>query len=313
LFPSTLALRSAVSFADEICAKGRLSQIEWPTKAPHSTGEILLKTGKLWGAIRWKILIISSLFSVSSATVGTCFSIAVLNVLIRRESAYLIEERIKIMVESHMSLTVPVLGKVQGCQYASDSAVLTALNEHLNATWPGSQSIVTILSTGVPHNADPAWLDTPSFAGVIEDRGRSEIRFIRTVKREGCIVRILVRIPLAELFLNQLSSTAGLEVVDVKPVMLSTYRRDEGMAGEIEANFIPGSSRPVPVVVVARNWETGASESWVICQIRPSYVRTIEDLGRMGLRRASWVSPLITIAFALGLVSCFVQRDDLSS
>jgi serine phosphatase RsbU (regulator of sigma subunit) len=247
-------------------------------------------------------LIISSLFSVSSATVGTCFSIAVLNVLIRRESAYLIEERIKIMVESHMSLMDPVLGKVQGCQYASDSAVLTAFNEHLNATWPGSQGIVTILSTGVPHNADPPWLDTPSFAGVVEDRGRSEIRFIRTVKRGGCVVRILVRIPLAELFVNQLSSTAGLEVVDVKPVMLSPYRRDEGIAGEIEANFIPGSSRPVPVVVVARNWQTGASESWVICQIRPSYVRTIEDLSRMGLRRASWVSPLITIAFALGLV-----------
>ena len=152
------------------------------------------------------------------------------------------------------------------------------------------------------HNADPVWLDTPSFAGVVEDRGSSEIRFIRTVKREGCFVRILVRIPLAELFLNQLSSAAGLEIVDVKPVMLSPYRRDEGIAGEIEANFIPGSSRPVPVVVVARNWHTGASESWVICQIRPSYSRTIEDLSRMGLRRASWVSPLITIAFTLGLV-----------
>jgi serine phosphatase RsbU (regulator of sigma subunit) len=248
------------------------------------------------------MLIIFSLFSVGSVIMVTCFSIVVLNALIRRESAYLIEERIKIMVESHLSLMDPILDKVQGCQYASDSALFTAFTEHLNATWPGSQSIVRILSTGDLHNADPPWLVTPSFAGVVEDRGSSEIRFIRTVKREGCFVRILVRIPLAELFLNQLSSAAGLEIVDVKPVMLSPYRRDEGIAGEIEANFIPGSSRPVPVVVAARNWDTGASESWVICQIRPSYVRTIEDLSRMGLRRASWVSPLITIAFALGLV-----------
>jgi predicted membrane protein len=60
-----------------------------------------LKLGKFWSAIRWKVLIIFSLFfSVSSAIIGTCFSIAVLNVLIRRESAYLIEERIKIIVES---------------------------------------------------------------------------------------------------------------------------------------------------------------------------------------------------------------------
>jgi hypothetical protein len=242
-----------------------------------------LKLEKFWSAIRWKILIIFSLFSVSSAIMGTCFSIAAVNALIRRESAYLIEERIKIMVESHMSLMDPVLDKVQGCQNASNSDLVTGFTQYLNATWPGSQSTVTILSTGALHKADPPWLDTPSFAGVVEDRGRSEIRFIRTVKRKGCFVRILVRIPLAELFLNQLSSVAGLEIADVKPVMLSPYRRDEGIAGEIEANFIPGSFRPVPVVVVARNWQTGASESWVICQIRPSYARTIEDLSRMGL------------------------------
>lgn len=231
-----------------------------------------------------------------------CFSIAVLNALIRRESAYVIEARIRIMVESHTRLMDPVFDKIQGCRYASDSALFTAFTEHLNATWPGSQSIVTIFSTGDLHSADPLWLDTPSFAGVVEDRGRSEIRFIRTVKREGCFVRILVRIPLAELFLDQLSSAAGLEIADVKPVMLSPYLRDEGIAGEIEANFIPGSLRPVPVVVVARNWQTGAKESWVICQIRPSYSRTIEDLSRMGLRRASWVSPLIIVAFTLGII-----------
>lgn len=262
--------------------------------------EILLKLGKSWTAIRWKILIFFSLFSVSSAITGACFSIAVLNVLIRRESAYLIEERIKVIVESRKSLMDPVLDRVQGCQYASDSALFTAFTEHLNATWPGSQSIVTILSKGGLHNADPPWLDTRSFAGVVEDRGSPEIRFLRIVKREGCFVRILVRIPLGDLFLNQLSSAAGLEIVNDKPVMLSSYRRDDGIAGEIEANFIPGSSRPVPVVVVARNWDTGASESWVICQIRPSYSRTIEDLSRMGLRKASWVSPLITIALTLG-------------
>src|ERR1700744_461366 len=100
-----------------------------------------LKLGKFWTAIRWKILIIFSLFSVGSMIMVSCFSIAVLNALIRRESAYLIEERIKIMVDSHMSLMDPVLDKVQGCQYASDSALFTAFTEHLNATWPGSQSI----------------------------------------------------------------------------------------------------------------------------------------------------------------------------
>jgi serine phosphatase RsbU (regulator of sigma subunit) len=254
-----------------------------------------------WTAIRWKILIIFSLFSAVSVIMVTCFSIAVLNVLIRRESAYLIEERIKVIVESRKGLMDPVLDKVQGCQYASDSALFTAFTEQLDAAWPGSQSIVTILPTKALHKAGPLWLDAPSFAGVVEVRGTPEIRFMRTVKREHCSVSVLVRIPLGELFLDQLSNASGLVIVNSKPVLLRPYRRDEGMAEEIQANFMPGSSQPVPVVVVAQNWATGAPESWVICQIRPSYARTLEDLSRMGLRRASWVSPLIIIAFALGL------------
>jgi serine phosphatase RsbU (regulator of sigma subunit) len=260
-----------------------------------------LKLGTFWTAIRWKILIIISLSSVVPVIMVTSFSIAVLNVLMRRESAYLIEERVKVIVESRKGLMDPVLDKVHGCQYASDSAFFTAFTEQLNATWPASQSIVTILSTKALHRAAPLWLDAPFFAGVVEDRGNPEIRFMRTVKREGCFVRVLVRIPLGELFLSQLSNASGLKIVNSKPVLLRPYRRDEGIAGEMKANFMPGSSQPVPVVVVARNWETGVSESWVICQIRPSYARTIEDLSRMGLRTASWVSPLITIAIGLGL------------
>jgi hypothetical protein len=127
-----------------------------------------LRLGTFWTAIRWKVLIIFSLFSVSSAITGTCFSIAVLNVLIRRESAYLIEERIKVIVESRKSLMDPVLDRVQDCQYASDSALFTAFTEHLNATWPGSQSIVTILPTGIFHNADPLWLDTSSLPALLK-------------------------------------------------------------------------------------------------------------------------------------------------
>jgi hypothetical protein len=129
-----------------------LSQIEWPITASQCRGESLLKLRVFWTSIRWKILIISSLFSVGSVTMVTCFSIAVLNVVIRRESAYQIEARIKIMVDSHMGLINPILDRVQGCQYASDSALSAAFTEHLNTTWPG-QSIVTIDSQGVPRNA----------------------------------------------------------------------------------------------------------------------------------------------------------------
>ncbi|HTH54340.1 MAG TPA: SpoIIE family protein phosphatase [Edaphobacter sp.] len=148
-------------------------------------------------------------------------------------------------------------------------------------------------------------MDQPSFSGVILARGHPEIRFLRTVKREDCSIMILVIIPLGDSFLQQLSNAAGLEIVNSKPIDLYEYRRKEGIAGEIEANFMPGSSKPVPVVIAMRNWRTGLPESLVLCQIRPSYSRTLEDLSRMGLRRASWFFPLIAITFTLGLAYAF--------
>jgi sigma-B regulation protein RsbU (phosphoserine phosphatase) len=86
-----------------------------------------------------------------------------------------------------------------------------------------------------------------------------------------------------------------------KPELLGRHRAHE-LNRVIEANFIPGSKRPVSVVVIARNWQTGQFEDWAVCQVRPSYTRTAEDLSRMGMRTASWVSPLGGIALGLLVV-----------
>src|ERR1700681_2818718 len=59
---------------------------------------ILLNMKHSWSAIRWRMLIIFAFFSVISMMLVACIAVAVLNVVIRRESAYLIEERIKVIV-----------------------------------------------------------------------------------------------------------------------------------------------------------------------------------------------------------------------
>jgi serine phosphatase RsbU (regulator of sigma subunit) len=58
----------------------------------------------------------------------------------------------------------------------------------------------------------------------------------------------------------------------------------------------------VPVPVNARNWETGRFEDWIVGQLRPTYAPTVEGLGRMGMRKASWISPFGAIAIGLALV-----------
>jgi len=261
---------------------------------------IFLKLSNSWAAIRWKMMIIFSFFSIVSVAMITCFSIALLNVVIRRESAFLIEERIKVIVESRKGIIDPVLNRIEGCEYASNAALISLFTEYLKASWPGSQTVVRILPLEPP-GVNPPWLDTPTFTGIVEDHGKLEIRFLRMVKRNGCLVSVVVRVPLGEAYLDQSAAASGLEVVDSHPVVLRRYWEDEGLAGEIQANFVPGSWRPIPVVVVARDWESGSLESWVICKIRPSYSRILGDLSRMGLHRSSWFVPLISIGFGLCL------------
>jgi serine phosphatase RsbU (regulator of sigma subunit) len=250
-----------------------------------------------WSTIRWKMLIIFAFFSITSMFLVGCLSVAVLNVVIRRESAYFIEERINGIVDNHNRLTAFLIDHVQGCDArASDLPVLTGYSR---AVWPQAETSITVLPKGTIRRAGPKWLDTDSFAGVVVDRGSLEIRSFRTAEREGCSVTMLDRIPLGESFAKQLSSALGLHVSGSKQRLLHRYGPHEEVFHAIEANFVPGSSRPVAVVVTARNWQTGLFEDWELCDVRPSYSRTMEDLSHMGMRTATWVSLLGAIALAL--------------
>jgi serine phosphatase RsbU (regulator of sigma subunit) len=258
-----------------------------------------LKLKLYWGSIRSKMLIIFVFFSVISMSLVGCFAVAVLNVVIRRESAYLVEERIKLAVYERKELIDSVKGDENACT-ESRSNSLHPIGDP-DGVWPATQ--VTVLPWVESSRSEHAWDDTDVFAGVVSDRDHLEIRSFHRVEREGCSVILTAHVALDDPFLKQLSNAAGLQVVDSKPALLGSYRAEEGIRGEIEANFVPGSRRPVPIVVIARNWQTGQFEDWVVCQVRPSYSRTIDDLGHMGLRTASWVAPFGAIV--LGLVSAY--------
>jgi serine phosphatase RsbU (regulator of sigma subunit) len=260
---------------------------------------MILKLKRSWGAIRWKMLTIFVFFSVISMILVGCLAVAVLNVVIRRESAYLVEERIKVVVHQRKELIDAVKGGVHTCP--DSRSTLLNPTSHLDGVWPANQ--VTVLPWGESGRSEHFWDDAGVFAGVVADRGHLEIRSFQRVELDGCTVMLTAGEALDDQFLTQLSEAAGLQVVDTKPTLLGPYRAEEGIRREIEANFVPGSQRPVPVVVTARNWQTGRLEDWVVCRVRPSYSRTIDDLGHMGLRTASWVAPFGAIA--LGLVSAY--------
>ncbi|HEX4170479.1 MAG TPA: hypothetical protein VHZ55_33865 [Bryobacteraceae bacterium] len=253
-----------------------------------------------WSAVRWKMLVIFAFFSVISTILVASAAAAVLNLVIRRADANVIEERINGVVDSCNRITPFLLERVAACR--PPASKLPVLGKYLEAVWPEIQNSVTVLPKGARVATKPGWLDTDSFSGVVVDRGNVEIRSFRSVEREQYLISALVRIRLTDSFLERLSTQTGLEVSSSKPVLMERYRARRGMAGEIEANFIPGSGRPVPVLVSTRNWETGKVEAWTVCRLRPTYSPTIESLNRIGLRKASWISPFVGIAVALALV-----------
>jgi serine phosphatase RsbU (regulator of sigma subunit) len=104
---------------------------------------------------------------------------------------------------------------------------------------------------------------------------------------------------------KEVSSAAGLQISSGKPKLLRRFHAHEEIRHVIEANLVPGSPRPLSVVVTARNWQTGLFEDWELCKVRPSYARTIADLSHVGMRTATWVSVLGAIGLALVLVYAF--------
>jgi serine phosphatase RsbU (regulator of sigma subunit) len=245
------------------------------------------------------MLIIFAFFSVISMVLVACFSVALLNVVVRRENAYLIEERLNAILDSSKGFATSLIEPGRSCETAGSSS--PRFSEYSRSMWPGTQISMTMFSDRVPR-VRPKWLRTDSFAGIVIDRDSLAIRSFHVLQREGCVVTIFLSIPLKEALLQRLSRDAGLQLSSSKSVMLHPYRIQEGIGGEIKANFIPGSPRPVPVVAIARNWQTGELEDWIVCQVRPSYSRTIDDLSHMGLRTASWVSPFGGMALALVFV-----------
>lgn len=254
------------------------------------------KIRKAWRAIRWKILIIFVFFSVVSTLLISAFSIAVLNVVIRRESAYLIEERLSAIVENQR-FNAHLSGPVEEC--STPSTTLPVSNGYSDLVWPGSRTALLLLSGGRVRDYRPGWLKGSYFNGMIADRGSLAIRSFRELKNGSCTTIVVATTALDSALVVRIAEAAGLQVSDSRPIQLLPYRVSEGMLGEIRANFIPGGSRAVPVVVTARSWQTGQLEDWVICRVKLSYTRTAGDLSRMGLRPASWLAPLGGLALAL--------------
>src|SRR5262249_36820791 len=162
-----------------------------------------------------------------------CCSVALLNVVIRRANASLIEEQINAVVTTWRRFT-PVLLERTPCASAAFNPPATQI--YPTPTWPDGRISVTVSPNGTNLPTPPdTGLEKASDAGIVNDRGRLEFRAAGAVARPECSVSVIVQIPLTGSLLEALSGEVGLEVSATRTELMQHYRAERGFLGEIEA------------------------------------------------------------------------------
>jgi serine phosphatase RsbU (regulator of sigma subunit) len=239
-------------------------------------------------------------FTGTSAILVACLAVAVLNVVVRRESANVVEKQIQVLVQASRSVAPAILDQVDTCTAPmTNSGWLKPLLAYTDEAFPQAQTYLTVEgATGVQSllpgpgpagEEHPDWLPETGFAGLVVDRGQLEIRNILAQQKGACKATVMFTLPLGSELATRLSSAANMEVTTVSPTPFHVHSPNQRVFRTIEGNFIPGMSRPAAVVLTVRNWETGVPEDWIAYSVRSSYSSTFEDVARLGSQLASWV------------------------
>ncbi len=294
---------------------------------------------RAWGRVRWKMVAIIA-FTGTSTILVACLAVAALNVVVRRESANVIEKQIQVLVQASPSVAPAILDHAGACTApTSDFGGLKPLLAYTDEAFPQGQATLTVEDKrgvqsllpgpGLTGVKNPDWLPETGFAGLVVDRGQLQIRNIVARQKGACKVTAIFSLPLGPELAKRLSSAAGLEVKTLFPRPFRVpqfgnqgvrlHSPNQRILGSIESNFIPGISRPVAVVVSARNWESGAREDWMAYSVRASYSGAFEDVARFGSQLANWVWLLAALSFtvllldAAGLWMCIRFGRDIAT
>ena len=266
---------------------------------------------RAWGRVRWKIAAIIA-FTGTSAILIACLALAALNVVVRRESANVVEKQIQMFVQASRSVAPAILDHAGACMASPmNSGGLKPLLAYTDEAFPRAQTSLTtegakdaqVLPPGTATRAvkHPDWVPETGFAGLVVDGGQIEIRDVLARQQSACNLTVIFSLPLGSDLAKRLSSAAGMEVTTVSPRQFRVHP-GQRVLRTLRDNFIPGISPPAAVVLTVRNWETGAMEDWVAYSVRPSYSNTFEDVARLGSQTANWVWLLAALSLTVLLL-----------
>jgi serine phosphatase RsbU (regulator of sigma subunit) len=284
---------------------------------------------RAWGRVRWKMVAIIA-FTGSSTILIACLAVAALNVVVRRESANVVEKQIQVLVQASRSIAPAILDHAGACmEQPANPGGLKPLLAYTDEAFPQAQTSLTVESPrgvqtllpgpGLAGDKHPDWLPETGFAGLVVDRGQLEIRNVLAQQKGACKVTATFTLPLSSELARRLSSAGGREVTTVSPSPFRVHSPSQRVLRTIEGNFLPGISPPSAVVLTVRNWETGVREDWIAYSVRASYSSTFEDVARLGSQLANWVwllaalSLMVLIMDASGVWMCIRFGSDIAA
>jgi serine phosphatase RsbU (regulator of sigma subunit) len=283
---------------------------------------------RAWGRVRWKMAAII-IFTGTSTILIACLAVAAMNVVVRRESANVVEKQIQVLVQASRSVAPAILDHTDVCMGSlPQSAVLKPLVAYTDEAFPQAQTSLAVegaagLKSSLP-SQDPAmvrrpdWLPETGFSGLVIDQGQLEIRNVVVQHRGACNVTAIFSLPLGSELAKRLSSAGGMAVKTVAPKPFRAHPTQRVLR-TIEGNFLPGLSERAAVVLTVHNWETGVPEDWVAYSVRPSYSSTFEDVARLGSQMANWVwllaalSVTVLLLDASGIWMCIRFGSDIAT
>jgi serine phosphatase RsbU (regulator of sigma subunit) len=261
---------------------------------------------RVWGRVRWKMVAVIILMS-SSTVLFAGLAVVIVNVVVRRESANVVEKQILTLVQATRSIASAALDNVDGCvPERVNSNGLNALLAYAREAFPGARISLRVghnRGTNVAVIAKPDWLSQMGFTGLVADSGQLEIRNVAESRRDQCTVTAVFQLPLGAEVAQRLSDATNLKISAVQPKIFRVRGATQRVFRTIDSNFVPGAGAPVGVVLSARDWNTGAVEDWIVYTVRPGFSQTFEDIEMLGSQRANWVWLLSVLSLSVILLS----------
>ena len=279
---------------------------------------------RAWDQVRWKIIAIIAIHG-SFRSPDCLLAVAALNVVVRRESANVVEKQIQMLVQASRSVAPAILDHAAACVAPpTNFGVLKPLLAYTDQAFPQAQAFLIVEGARgeqalLPGPASavfqrPVWLPETGFAGLVADGGHLEIRNVLAQQKGACKATVIFSLPLGSALAKRLTSASGHGSHDrfpqTIPGALAEPAGVQNHGRKLHAWIIPAGRRCAERAQLGNR----RMEDWVAYTVRTSYSSTFEDVARLGSQMANWVWLLAALSLtvllldASGVWMCYPLR-----